>query len=198
MHSRWRNSLGIPNIRTDHAEYDVMYRHEYLKEKGPNTRIESFFDVWFAESFLWREIYSDVFNSATMDRVLMDHLGTCDISHWDLRARVSQLARMMVSGRLVFVKIPPRYLRWLEAPTDTRETGEPPTSPAKAKTFITIRVVDHNDEPVVNEPFELTLPDGTRQKCKTNKDGTAKVLGIAEGSCEICFPRREQGDTRKA
>lgn len=59
-----------------------------------------------------------------------------------------------------------------------------PVKPA----FVELQLVDALGDPMADREFELTGPDGSTQKGKTDDQGLAKVEGLAEGDYEVAFP----------
>ena len=60
--------------------------------------------------------------------------------------------------------------------------------PCKKKTWIGIELKDSDGNPVPNEPYEIVLPDGTKQTGNLDSQGTAGASEIDPGSCQIRFP----------
>jgi hypothetical protein len=54
--------------------------------------------------------------------------------------------------------------------------------------WIEIRLIDQWGEPVPNETYELTLPDGSIMTGKLNNEGTIRVDKVLSGNCEVKFP----------
>ncbi|MCH7704889.1 MAG: type VI secretion system tip protein VgrG [Planctomycetes bacterium] len=65
----------------------------------------------------------------------------------------------------------------------------PPTEvDEKETTWIEIKLVDEEGEPIPSERYKITLPDGTEKEGSLDANGKARVDGIEPGSCEITFP----------
>jgi len=67
----------------------------------------------------------------------------------------------------------------------------PATKEEKAtkKSWIAIRMVDQEDNPVPGEKYRITLPDGETVAEGTLDDkGCARIEGLEPGSCKITFP----------
>ena len=68
-------------------------------------------------------------------------------------------------------------------PPQTEEEKEKKTS------WIEIKLVDEEDQPVPGERYQVTLPDGTTVAEGTLDDkGFARVEGFEPGSCKVTFP----------
>ena len=61
----------------------------------------------------------------------------------------------------------------------------------KEKTFVEFQLLNDRDEPVANEAYELTLPDGTLMTGVLDENGFVHVANIPRGSCSIKFPKLE-------
>lgn len=61
------------------------------------------------------------------------------------------------------------------------------------KTWIEIKMIDENDDPVAGEKYEITMPDGQSvAKGSLDGDGEARVDGIDPGSCKVRFPELDK------
>jgi hypothetical protein len=49
-------------------------------------------------------------------------------------------------------------------------------------------LVDDFDQPIANERYRVTLPDGKVKEGKLDDRGCVRVDGVAPGECEIEFP----------
>ena len=59
----------------------------------------------------------------------------------------------------------------------------------KKKSWIKIKLVDEEDEPVSGERYKVTLPDGTTvAEGSLDEKGCATVEGFEPGSCKVTFP----------
>ncbi|PTS94277.1 PAAR domain-containing protein [Pseudomonas sp. HMWF006] len=61
----------------------------------------------------------------------------------------------------------------------------------KEKTFVEFQLLNEKDEPIANEAYELTLPDGTLMTGVLDENGFVHVANIPRGSCSIKFPKLE-------
>ncbi len=71
-----------------------------------------------------------------------------------------------------------------------------PTQPGQVeerkKDWIEIRLVDDQGEPMADEKYELTLPDGTKKSGSLDGNGKARIDGVIPGSCQVRFPEMQQ------
>lgn len=59
--------------------------------------------------------------------------------------------------------------------------------------WIEIKLVDEQDNPVPGQRYRITLPDGsTLAEGTTDREGMAKVTNIDPGNCKITFPNLDQ------
>jgi hypothetical protein len=63
---------------------------------------------------------------------------------------------------------------------------------AVATSWIEVRVVDQDGEPVPNIEYEIKLTDGGTRRGRTNPYGVVRFDGIAEGNCEFTLGVDEQ------
>ncbi|HWV99918.1 MAG TPA: carboxypeptidase-like regulatory domain-containing protein [Candidatus Acidoferrum sp.] len=67
------------------------------------------------------------------------------------------------------------------------------------KSWIEIKLVDEENEPVPGEPYSITLPDGETVASGTlDEKGFARIDGIDPGTCQITFPQRDTEAWKKA
>ena len=69
-----------------------------------------------------------------------------------------------------------------------------PTLPCEQKTWVDILLVDAAGEPIPNEEFRLTLPDGTVITGKVDENGLGGVDGVVKGEGTLEFPNLNQPD----
>jgi type VI secretion system secreted protein VgrG len=70
--------------------------------------------------------------------------------------------------------------------------------PAK-KSWIEIKLIDEQNNPVPGEPYSVILPDGETVASGTLDDkGFVRIEGIDPGSCQITFPQRDTEAWKKA
>jgi hypothetical protein len=60
------------------------------------------------------------------------------------------------------------------------------------RTWVAIWLVDEQDNPVPNEAYEITLPDGSTFQGSLDGNGRARYDGIVSGDCVVTFPNLNQ------
>jgi type VI secretion system secreted protein VgrG len=79
---------------------------------------------------------------------------------------------------------------------------KPPQTPDEKTTktsWIEIKLVDEQNNPVPGEPYSVTLPDGETVAAGTlDEKGFARIDGIEPGTCQITFPQRDTDAWKKA
>ncbi len=69
----------------------------------------------------------------------------------------------------------------------------------KKPSWIEIKPVHEQNNPVAGEPYSITLPDGeTVAEGTLYEKGLARVDGIEPGTCRITFPQRDKEAWKKA
>ena len=84
-----------------------------------------------------------------------------------------------------------------DARTGSSSSGSGGT-PRKPKTWVAVRLVDQDGEPVPYEAYKLVLPDGTVQEGNLDDTGEVYVSGIDPGECQISFPNLDQKEWKPA
>jgi type VI secretion system secreted protein VgrG len=86
--------------------------------------------------------------------------------------------------------------------TKTGKYGSAQTTPYKSdpakKSWIEIKLVDEEKNPVPGEPYSITLPDATVASGTLDDKGFARIDGIDPGTCQITFPQRDKAAWKKA
>ena len=60
--------------------------------------------------------------------------------------------------------------------------------------WIRVRVINHNGEPVCRESYTIEFPDGSTYSGMTDDCGLIFLNGIKSGTCRIEFPNALDGD----
>ncbi len=64
--------------------------------------------------------------------------------------------------------------------------------------FVEIELLDDNDAPVPDEPYRVTLPDGSVRSGALDRKGRARVDGVPAGVCKVSFPGLDRSEHEKA
>jgi hypothetical protein len=70
--------------------------------------------------------------------------------------------------------------------------------PAVKLTWIEIRLLDDDNQPVGGEAYEIRFPDGSTGAGTLSAKGNARHAGIVEGTCEVRFPNLDANEWRRA
>ena len=85
---------------------------------------------------------------------------------------------------------------------DTAETPyKAPQSDEEKKqkqSWVEIKLVDADQNPVAGEPFKVTLPDGSVFTGTLDDKGVYRLEGIDPGTCQITFPNLDEKGWEKA
>lgn len=73
-----------------------------------------------------------------------------------------------------------------------RPTPAPQPPPALPVSWIEVRLLGEDGQPISDVRYLLTLPDGTRQEGTLDEDGLIRVDGIDAGDCDVSFPDLDQ------
>lgn len=86
----------------------------------------------------------------------------------------------------------------LNAPTH-KPSSVTDSSEEKKKSWIEIKLIDEDNEPVPGEEYLVTLPDGSTVASGTlDEKGFARVENVDPGSCKVTFPKRDGRSWKKA
>lgn len=64
----------------------------------------------------------------------------------------------------------------------------------KEKTFVEFQLLNEREEPIANEEYLLTLPDGAVITGVLDGNGFVHVANVPRGSCSIKFPKLEDSE----
>jgi type VI secretion system secreted protein VgrG len=95
-------------------------------------------------------------------------------------SQVKARQRETKSGKYGKQKVPPFQ------PPQTEEEKQ------VKKSWVAIKVVDKDGQPMPGEAYEIELPDGTVASGTTGDDGCARVEGIEPGNVKIRLPNRDK------
>lgn len=109
---------------------------------------------------------------------------------------VGQLHELIESGRLVVLRrgLQPTPIGVEPKPFE-QAAQEPPPPVEEVDTWLEIRLLDAEGEPVAGVPYRVTLPDGSKRHGFLNYLGKALVQNIdRRGECQVEFPGLDEKD----
>jgi hypothetical protein len=63
-------------------------------------------------------------------------------------------------------------------------------------TWIEVRLVDEDNQPVPHERYRIRLPDSSVKEGTLDAEGKVRVEGIVAGQCQVSFPDIDGKDHR--
>ncbi len=63
--------------------------------------------------------------------------------------------------------------------------------------WIEIKLVGEDDEPIAGEKYKITLPDDTVAEGTLDNKGFARVEGFKNGTCKVSFPKFDKDAWKK-
>ena len=104
---------------------------------------------------------------------------------------VAKLISLIVEGRFVAVRTStaPRLLSAPRATPLVDPHRPVPLDEPTAIDWVGVRLIREDETPIVDEPFEVRLPDGTIEHGRTDHEGRARYDGEQKGRCRVSFPR---------
>jgi len=97
--------------------------------------------------------------------------------------KVEQLKKK--SGKYGSTNLPAHKATEEESSSDSNE-GE--QQEEVEESYVDIKLVDEDGNPVPGEKYEILLPDGTVAKGTLSNSGVARVEGFKSGDCKVSFP----------
>ena len=64
--------------------------------------------------------------------------------------------------------------------------------------WVAIQLVDENGQPVPGEPYRVTPASGPPIEGVLDANGSARIEGVAPGTCKVTFPERDKDGWRTA
>ena len=98
---------------------------------------------------------------------------------------LDRIAELIHRGDLVLVRLPKIVVEPGEPAEEIEYEPSEPEGIVEQTDWIEIFVQDEDDEPVRGVAYELVLPDGSKQRGRTNQEGVARVEHIPSGNCEL-------------
>ncbi|TWT45490.1 hypothetical protein RAS1_19150 [Phycisphaerae bacterium RAS1] len=108
----------------------------------------------------------------------------------------AHLHRAIETGRLVALRRPfvPTPIGVEPKPFE-KAAQEPPPPAEEVDTWLDIRLLDADGEPVAGAPYRVTLPDGSKRHGFLNYLGRVRVENITRrGECQVEFPALDEKD----
>jgi hypothetical protein len=111
------------------------------------------------------------------------------LSESNLRKRlVGSLENAFRRGYFVILAPPQMDFHKVEsAPPEAKSTAAPPPGKPQ-KTWIEIKLVDLDGDPVPDQKYKIDFPDGSSRQNILNSAGDARFTGIEPGTCTVWFP----------
>ena len=196
-------------LRSGIQRVEILGWHEYC----PSADLPmEFRDVLFAFSFLCR-FMGDPFNMATLRHILAEEYSAQYVVRMTDHEVCQDLAVHIVRGHIILMQAEGIVLRSTlggGASEDAAETDEAAESTSTVeststaeeasigvaagvptetveKTWVGIELVDEDGNPVPDQRYELTLPDGSIRKGTLDANGKAMVRDIDPGTCWVSF-----------
>lgn len=63
---------------------------------------------------------------------------------------------------------------------------------AAQTTWIELELIDSDGKSVPNEPYKITMPDGSIKYGTLDANGKARIEKLQPGTCQVTFPNRDQ------
>lgn len=95
-------------------------------------------------------------------------------------------------GEILEIKKSPAQIKAMEPGSHQCKPFKPPKESDSEKTWIEIKLVDEQGDPVPGEKYEVKVPDGTLATGTLDEKGYAKISGIDPGTCDISFPNLDK------
>lgn len=90
------------------------------------------------------------------------------------------------------IKKSPAQIKAMQPGSHNAQPFKPPKESDSEKTWIEIKLVDEQGDPVPGERYEVKVPDGSVATGTLDEKGYAKINGIDPGSCDISFPNLDK------
>ena len=92
------------------------------------------------------------------------------------------------SGKYGTTSLPAHKAAAEEETTSSSEDSQSDEQQEEETSFIEIKLVDEEGNPVPGEKYEVLLPDGTIAKGTLSNIGVAKIDNFKPGDCKVSFP----------
>jgi hypothetical protein len=79
-----------------------------------------------------------------------------------------------------------------EQSEESQEEAAAVSEETPATTWIELELMDASGNPVPNESYKITMPDGSIKYGRLDRKGTARIEKLQPGSCQVTFPDRDE------
>jgi len=108
---------------------------------------------------------------------------------------LSRLAEALRQGKLHVHKVKEAQYRDLPPPLKPRPPlPAPEPKPDPERTFVHIKLLDDEGNPVPGVRYSVLLPDGATREGTLNSAGEARVEYVTPGECKVTFPDLEDSE----
>lgn len=138
---------------------------------------------------LFRNVLFEIYE--TINGKTIHNVRSADAEH--LRKSVRpRLVEAFRHRELVALRIPRSSLSQIVSEEEESEAAVPvkdePSRRILPTSWIEIKLLDAEGQPVPREKYRIKFPDGTVEEHRLNEFGEAEHYNIREGTCEIFFP----------
>ena len=179
---RWR----IPGRFSDYVILrGASAKAESIGTQVPQAIITSLLEGWLSSGSV--RILHEIYESLGGCRPV--GLNVLERTQYDQRLN-KHLRDAFLWGKLVAVEIKhPLPRAWPVFPEKPQPKPPPPEPrPEPERTFIVIRLVDDEGNPVPGARYRVELPDGAIREGTLNSSGEARERYIVPGECKVTFP----------
>ncbi|WP_437578492.1 hypothetical protein [Sorangium sp. So ce887] len=143
-----------------------------------------------------RQLFAEPQNRPALRRLLDDAAPAGAVHRLADADVLDTLSRLLLSGRVRLREAPlpglPSY-GGDEASVEDQAPGDAtPRAPRTELTWIEIRLIGEDDQPIPRERYRVELPDGSVREGSLDAEGRARLDGIEAGACLVTFPALDQ------
>ncbi len=185
FHSRWR----VPGRFSDYVILrGSSARDERIGQQVPQVFITALLEGWLTSgpTRILHEIYESLGGTLPLGLNVMER------TRYNQRLE-ERLRDAFLFGELVAFEIKhPLPQAWPVAPVRPQpKLAELEPEPEPERTFILIRLVDDEGNPVPGARYRVELPDGAVREGRLNSSGEARENYVVPGECKVTFPDLE-------
>ena len=140
-----------------------------------------------------RRLLAEGDNRATIRAFLAEDPASFALARVDDAHVAAELVRLLASGRMELRedRLPPLSAVDGDEPQEAPLPAAPRKAPTEV-TWIEIRLIGEDDQPIPGERYRIELPDGTTREGRLDDKGKARVDGIDPGTCAVTFPALDE------